>query len=69
MAPPMTDDSPWRKSSFSNGANNCVEMSDRPEGVAIRDSKRPEGPVIEVTRAEWRAFVDGIKGGRFDLPT
>ncbi len=68
MAPPNPD-SPWRKSSYSNGANNCVEISDRPQRVAIRDSKRPEGPVIEVTRAAWRAFLDGVKRGEFDRPT
>jgi len=69
MAPPISDDSWWRKSSHSNSANGCVEIRERPDTIAVRDSKRPEGPVIEVTRAEWRDFVDGVKRGEFDLPT
>ena len=36
----------WRKSSYSgNGGGNCVEVaSNLPDGVAVRDSKNPDGP-------------------------
>ncbi|HKT05478.1 MAG TPA: DUF397 domain-containing protein, partial [Rugosimonospora sp.] len=33
----------------------------------VRDSKDPHGPVLEFTAAEWSAFVDGAKGGEFDI--
>jgi hypothetical protein len=34
--------------------------------VAVRDSKNPNGPVLNYTTAEWRAFLDGAKKGEFD---
>jgi hypothetical protein len=37
----------WRKSSFSGGMDEaCVEVAHRPGGMAVRDSKNPEGPVL-----------------------
>lgn len=35
----------WRKSSFTQGANNCVEL--HPTGK-VRDSKNPSGGTLEV---------------------
>jgi hypothetical protein len=47
----------WRKSSYSDGANGCVEISwPRLEGVAVRDSKNPGGPTLTFPAANWRAF-------------
>lgn len=37
--------------------------------VLMRDAKRPEGPVLVFTPAEWEAFVEGVKDGEFDLDT
>jgi Domain of unknown function (DUF397) len=34
----------------------------------MRDSKKPDGPVLAFTPAEWDAFVLGVKDGEFDLP-
>lgn len=42
----------WRKSSFSNTGNGCVEIA-RSLG-AVRDSKNPDGPVL---RLDVRALV------------
>lgn len=36
----------WRKSSFSDTGNGCVEIAHTLG--AIRDSKNPEGPVLSV---------------------
>lgn len=58
----------WRKSSRSGGGGdetNCVEVAEFPGRVAMRDSKDPAGPVLAVSRAEWRAFLGGIRNGRF----
>jgi hypothetical protein len=56
----------WRKSRRSTGGN-CVELAPLPAGgVAVRDSKRPAGPVLRYTAAEWTAFVAGVKDGEFD---
>jgi len=60
----------WRKSSFSGGAHqNCVEVAQTAAGtVAVRDSKDPAGPVLRFTRAEWTAFVRGVRAGEFEPP-
>jgi hypothetical protein len=59
----------WHKSSRSGANNNCVEVAGNlPRVVAVRDSKHPDGPVLVVTRAEWRAFTAGVKAGQFSLP-
>jgi hypothetical protein len=55
----------WRKSTESlNG--DCVEVAPLPGGVAVRDSKNPDGPMLEFTRSEWRAFLAGANKGEFD---
>lgn len=54
----------WRKSSFSS-PNNCVEVAMLPDGVAVRDSKDPGGPVLIFTPAEWDAFTRGVVHGEF----
>ncbi|WP_207400914.1 DUF397 domain-containing protein [Actinomadura roseirufa] len=35
--------------------------------VAARDSKDPDGPVLGVSRAEFKAFVGEIRAGSHDL--
>jgi hypothetical protein len=55
----------WRKSTDSlNG--DCVEVAPLPGGVAVRDSKNPDGPMLEFTHSEWRAFLAGANKGEFD---
>ncbi len=51
----------WRKSSYSGGEGNCVEVSPTPNGHAVRDSKDPDGPVLRLTSGEWKAFIARIK--------
>lgn len=55
----------WRRSARSTGSgNNCVEICrPRPGVVAVRDSKRPDGPLLRFSVAEWRAFVRCLKSG------
>lgn len=57
----------WRKSSFSTGNGECVEIAKTPTGVAVRDSKDPSGPVLRFTPGEWRAFIAGARNAEFDL--
>ena len=56
----------WRKSSHS-GANGCVEVAQSDDQIAVRDSKDPSGPMLLFTPREWRAFLDGVRDGEFDL--
>lgn len=57
---------PWRKSTFSGANGNCVEFAPTTTGVAVRDSKDPNGPVLRFTKAEIAAMLDGAKAGEFD---
>jgi uncharacterized protein DUF397 len=58
----------WVKSATSNEGGNYVELSPLGDGgMAVRDSKDPEGPILFFTPSEWAAFVGGVKDGEFDL--
>jgi hypothetical protein len=50
----------WRKSSFSQGASNCVELA---QVGAMRDSKNPCGAVL---RVELGTLLASVKTGQFD---
>ncbi|GAA3731822.1 DUF397 domain-containing protein [Salinactinospora qingdaonensis] len=54
----------FRKSSYSNRNQNCVEVADLPAGAAVRDSQNREQGHLSFAIEEWRAFVDAVKGGR-----
>jgi uncharacterized protein DUF397 len=58
----------WRSSTESAAtADSAVEVAMLEDGVALRDSRRPDGDVLFFTPAEWDAFVGGAKDGEFDL--
>lgn len=68
--PVMSDHTPlaWRTSSYSNGAGGmCVEVARVGDGVAVRDSKNPDGAILAFSGAEWQAFLAGARAGEFDL--
>jgi len=53
----------WRKSSYSgNNGGQCVEVAARGV-VLVRDSKNPQGPVLEVSPETWQQFIMRIKSG------
>ena len=57
----------FKKSSFSGGdAGTCVEVA-LESTIRLRQSKDPQGAVLQFTPAEWDAFVKGVKAGEFDL--
>jgi hypothetical protein len=59
----------YRKSSFSDSADSCVEVAGLDDGSRlVRDSKDPDGPVLTFTEREWRAFVCGVHAGEFGEP-
>ncbi|MGW0605103.1 DUF397 domain-containing protein [Streptomyces sp. NPDC002644] len=48
----------WRRSSYSgSGGGDCVEVAEDAGAVRVRDSKRPDGPVLAFPRARWAAFT------------
>jgi len=51
----------WRKSTFSLSNGNCVEVGTGQGTVAVRDSRDPDGPVIDVSPRAWITFTAYIK--------
>ncbi|MER6523029.1 DUF397 domain-containing protein [Streptomyces sp. NPDC001553] len=53
---------PWRKSSYSgNSEGQCVEVADLAlagmEGIGVRDSKNPSGPILKLGRTAFTVFI------------
>lgn len=61
--------SSWRKSSHSGGEGQmCVEVASLTgQGVAVRDSKDVEGPMLSIAPSAWVSLLAGLKDGSFDL--
>lgn len=59
----------WHKSTRSGGnGGDCVEVAvNLPGVVAVRDTKDRAGAALVFTHREWRAFLDGVRNGEFDL--
>ncbi|WP_459547326.1 DUF397 domain-containing protein [Nocardia sp. X0981] len=56
----------WRKSSFSSGSKECVEVAFvGQEAVGVRDSKNPAGPALVFAADHWDSFVTDLAAGRF----
>jgi hypothetical protein len=53
----------WRKSSYSSGTGNCVEVGESDGLVAIRDTKQVSGLVLEFDAAAWHEFLSAVKSG------
>jgi hypothetical protein len=62
MTTPLT----WRRASFCT-SSGCVEVASTGDTIAVRDSKDPDSPILTYDRAEWHAFVAGVKNGEFDV--
>ena len=65
--PASTDlhDVHWLRSSYSTGANNCVETARPRSGpgaglLAVRDSKKPTGPALLFAPESWAGFITTI---------
>jgi Domain of unknown function (DUF397) len=50
----------WQKSSYSGGANDCVEVAELGEHAAVRDSKDIGRQPLLFSKAAMRALVTEI---------
>jgi hypothetical protein len=50
----------WRKSSYSGGDNNCVEVGTTGADVAVRDTKNLRGGALQFSATAWQAFTESI---------
>ena len=60
----MTSTPEFRKSSYSQNSNACVEVADLDGTHLVRDTQNREAGHIGFPAAEWRAFLDEIMAGR-----
>ncbi|WP_407564978.1 DUF397 domain-containing protein [Streptomyces sp. 184] len=62
----------WKKSSHSGGSEGqCVEYADVTQthaGIAVRDSKDPDGSALLFTPEAFNGFIAALKRYEFDLP-
>lgn len=55
----------WRTALNCDGGA-CVEVAADRNIIVIRNSRQPDGPLVEYTPEEWHEFVSGVKKGDFD---
>lgn len=56
----------FRKSSYSNGSGECVEVAVDTEGARyVRDSKDTAGPLLGFSDSIWGTFMGAMKTGQF----
>lgn len=53
----------WYKSSRSGGSGECVEVAPLDAGIAVGDTKDPEGPALSFTPEAWTDFVSALGRG------
>lgn len=69
MRNPDSDDSDdtalqWRKSSYSGGGNDCVEVAFDGAVPAVRDSKNPDAGSVRFDTGQWQRLLDAVKAGK-----
>jgi len=51
----------FAKSSHSSGNGECVEVArNLPSVIAVRDSKTPHGPILQVVPDTWTTFIRSL---------
>lgn len=55
----------WRKSTYSNNVDDCVEVARTLDDTMIRDSKNPDAGALRFSAAAWRTLraTLGVRSG------
>jgi Domain of unknown function (DUF397) len=53
----------WRKSTQSN-SDGCLEVAAVDRVVFLRDSKRPDGPIVPISARTWLVFVAELRASQ-----
>jgi hypothetical protein len=56
----------WRKSSYSVGNSDCVELAEADDSVLVRNSKHTDRGTLGLDRASVAAFVAGCRAAELD---
>jgi hypothetical protein len=51
----------WRKSSYSNGSGDCVEVGTTAHAVAVRDTANRSSASLNVSAETWRALLAKLR--------
>jgi hypothetical protein len=57
----------WRKAARSIANGSCVELASAPGSVAVRDSRDPDGLVLQYSPTVWSSFLNATRAGKFDV--
>lgn len=56
----MSNETAWHKSSYSEGATNCVEVAEG-QVTGVRDTQHRRLTCLEFSAPEWGAFLADLK--------
>ena len=51
----------WRKATYSNGGENCVETASGPGVVLVRDTKDRDGGTLAFSAGAWERFTASLQ--------
>ncbi|WP_106582720.1 DUF397 domain-containing protein [Murinocardiopsis flavida] len=53
----------WHKSSYSSGAQSCVEVAELPTEVLVRDTQNRTLGQLSFPAEQWTALLRDVKSG------
>lgn len=56
----------WRKSSYSQGDGNCVELREDDGAVEVRDTKNRTGGTLRIHPQAWTEFTQRVARGDWE---
>jgi Domain of unknown function (DUF397) len=51
----------WRKATYSNGGENCVETASGSSVVLVRDTKDRDGGTLTFSAEAWERFTASLR--------